>query len=222
MAARLALLGDIHANLPAFAAVLEAMDALGIRDAICTGDLVMRGNDPEECIELLRRRGWPSVAGNTDVRVVNEPPRPKDHPASVREGSRSWSIRHLSVRALTYLAALPEQVRLTLDGHRIVAVHGHEQNGFAPVDENSPDKLLLALAASLDADCLVTGHTHRAFVRRIGPLLVVNPGGVGESAGDDLRPSWGWIAAGPDGLEAHLERVGEPLARVRDRASTPG
>jgi putative phosphoesterase len=217
MVARLALFGDIHGNLAAFSAVLAAIDAAGLPHGLCTGDIVMRGLEPEECVGLLRDRGWPSIRGNTDVKVTSEPPRPADHPASSREGSRSWTIRRLSPSSMDYLAQLPDRLTHMLDGHRIVVVHGDSPEGKTIIDVDTSDAELVALAKELDANCLVSGHTHRPFVRTVGDVLVVNPGSAGEGTAEDRRPAWAWIEAGPSGLSAHLERVESPLARVRIR-----
>ena len=46
---RLALMGDVHANAPALRAVLAAIEDAGLSRGACTGDLVMRGDRPEEC-----------------------------------------------------------------------------------------------------------------------------------------------------------------------------
>lgn len=217
MAARLALLGDIHGNLAAFSAVLAAVDSFGLDQGVCTGDIVMRGLQPEECVALLRDRDWPSIRGNTDVKVISEPPRPAEHPASSREGSRSWTIRRLSDSSMAYLRSLPDRLALELGGRRVVVVHGDSEEGKTIIDVDTSDGDLVALARELGADCLVSGHTHRPFVRSIGDLLVVNPGSAGEGTADDRRPAWAWLEAGPSGLSAHLERVEEPLARVRIR-----
>lgn len=217
MAARLALLGDIHGNIAAFTAVLAAVDSYGLDEGVCTGDIVMRGLQPEECVALLRDRGWPSIRGNTDVKVTSEPPRPPEHPASSRAGSRSWTIRRLSDSSMAYLRSLPDRLAVELGGHRIVVVHGDSEEGETIIDVDTSDGDLVALAYDLGADCLVSGHTHRPFVRSIGELLVVNPGSAGEGTADDRRPAWAWLEAGPSGLSAHLERVKEPLARVRVR-----
>lgn len=217
MADRLALLGDIHGNLAAFEAVLSAIDAAELRDAVCTGDIVMRGLQPDECVSLLRKRGWPSIRGNTDVKVTSEPPRPSQHPASARKGSRSWTIRRLSDSSMAYLRSLPDRLSVELAGHRVVVVHGDSEDGKTIIDADTSDATLTALARELNADCLVSGHTHLPFVRKIGSLLVVNPGSAGEGTADDRRPAWAWLEAGASGLTAHLERIEQPLARVRIR-----
>ena len=63
---RLALLGDIHGNLPALDAVLAAVRRAGITRGALTGDLVARGGEPEECVARLSALGWPCAKGNTD------------------------------------------------------------------------------------------------------------------------------------------------------------
>ena len=218
-AERLAVLGDVHGNLAALRAVVDAVRAAGIDRGALTGDLVMRGPEPEACVALVRELGWPTVMGNTDRRVALEPPRPPEHRASARVGSRSWTHRALSTEGLAWLAALPLIVNLRLGPHRVAVLHASPDDLTVAPDERTPAGELTALATALGADVVVTGHTHKPFVRRVGTRLFVNPGSVGEVARDaDRRPSWAWLAAGPDGPSAELERVPEPLASVRDGA----
>src|SRR4249920_2340031 len=95
-AERLALLGDIHANLAAFRAVLADVEGSGIDRGVLTGDLVMRGDDPEGCVAEVRRLGWPCVMGNTDRKVVEGPDADTGHPKADRLGSRAWTVNRLS------------------------------------------------------------------------------------------------------------------------------
>jgi putative phosphoesterase len=210
-ARRLALLGDVHGNGPALEAVLQAVREAGIDRGAITGDLVMRGSEPEECVSRVRSLRWPCVAGNVDRKVADHPARPPGHPATRRPGSRSWTRLHLTEESVRFLAELPLVVRLELGGHRIAVMHA------APADpalELGADHLA-AVARALDVACVVSGHTHRPVIRRVDGRLLVNPGSVGEGVGDDRRPSWAWLAATPDGLRAALERVERPLARRR-------
>jgi predicted phosphodiesterase len=206
----------VHANLAALQAVLDAVRTAGIARGAVTGDLVMRGADPEACVGLVRGTGWPVVVGNTDRRVALERPRPRRHPASARVGSRSWTRRRLSPEALDWLAALPLVAHTCLGAHRVAIVHGAPDDPTVAPGEDTPDEELLALAEALGADAVVTGHTHRPYLRRVGGRLFVNPGSVGEAVLQDRRPAWAWLAAGPDGLRAGLERVPQPLAALRE------
>ncbi len=118
--------------------------------------------------------------------------------------------------SLAYLAELPLTVRVPLGPFEVLAVHGEPDDpATVLVDEATSDERLLELATSLDADCVVTGHTHRAFVRNVGGCVFVNPGGVGESADVDHRPSWAVLEAGPAAIAATLMRTDTPLAVPR-------
>ncbi|MCL5270672.1 MAG: metallophosphoesterase, partial [bacterium] len=63
---RLAVISDIRANLHALRVVIDAVDSLGIRQIVCCGDVVGYGAFPNECVELLRFRRIPTLAGNHD------------------------------------------------------------------------------------------------------------------------------------------------------------
>ena len=178
---RLALLGDIHGNLPALDAVLAAVREAGITRAAVTGDLAARGSEPEACVARVRGPGGPASGGTPTGRPRST--------RSCRPAARAW------------LRALPRTVVVRLGGARVLVCH-------SPADG-------LRGAEAAQADCVVTGHTHRPRISRTASRLEVDPGSVGEGVPGERRPSWAWLEAGPDGIEAHPERVPAPLARVR-------
>lgn len=212
----LALIGDIHARLDALTAVLDAIKAAGISSGLCTGDVVMRGPEPARCIARFRELGWPVVIGNTDRKVVAGNPRPLDHPASGRIGSRSWTFRELAADDLTWLADLPAEVRTQFGGARVLVTHGDADSLPFPINAQTASRDIERQLRKLDADVLVLGHTHEAMIRRVRNGIVINPGAVGESRDADWQPHWAWLEATPDGVVAHLEVVPTPLAPQRD------
>lgn len=214
---RLALFGDIHANHPALMAVLNAIDAAGITAGACTGDVVMRGRWPGECIDELRARGWPCTRGNTDHKVATRPPRAPDDPKAQRPGSRSWTSARLNAEQVAYLGALPLVVRLDVDGVRVAVMHGSPSDPRAAVTPESDDRELIELGERADADVIVMGHVHRPMIRRVADRLFVNPGAVGEAFAGDRRPRWAWLEADNGRATVHLERVDAPLATIRER-----
>lgn len=213
---RLAIVGDIHARRDALAAVIDAIRDAGIERGVCTGDIVMRGPDPAACIAVLRDLGWPVVVGNTDRKVIAGNPRPPEHPASSRVGSRSWTFRELERTDLEWLEALPGTVRLDLGGARIVVTHGDADSVSVPVNAATSNRDLERLLRKLDADVLVVGHTHEAMIRTVRNGVVINPGAVGESRSADQQPHWAWLEATADGVTGHLEVISTPLAPQRD------
>jgi putative phosphoesterase len=214
--ARLAIVGDIHARRDALLAVIDAILDAGIERGVCTGDIVMRGPDPAACIALLRDLGWPVVVGNTDRKVAAGNPRPPEHPASSRIGSRSWTYRELDRPDLEWLKALPGTVRLDLGGARVVVTHGDAESVSVPINAATSDRDLERMLRKLDADVLVVGHTHEAMIRKVRNGVVLNPGAVGESRNPDQQPHWAWLEATPRGVAAHLEVIATPLAPQRE------
>lgn len=209
---RIAVLGDVHGNLAALDAVLADVRAAGIHRGVCTGDLVLRGRQPEGCVARIALLEWPCVRGNTDHKVATRPPRSRSHPAAARIGSRSWTVRRLSDASLAYLAELPLTIRLHLGSFRILVMHGAPDDPTdAVVDETTPHERLVELASRFDADCVVTGHTHRPFVRQAAGCVFVNPGSVGESRDADRHPSWAILQPGPSAIQATLMRTATPL-----------
>lgn len=67
---RAAVISDIHANLPAFEAVLDAIDGAGVEEIWCLGDVVGYGAEPDECADLARERCDVCLVGNHDLAVL--------------------------------------------------------------------------------------------------------------------------------------------------------
>jgi diadenosine tetraphosphatase ApaH/serine/threonine PP2A family protein phosphatase len=67
---RVAAITDIHANLPALEAVLEAIDVVGVEEIWCLGDVVGYGADPDACAELVHERCSLCLVGNHDLAVL--------------------------------------------------------------------------------------------------------------------------------------------------------
>src|SRR5665647_1551667 len=121
---RIVLLGDVHGNAAAFDAVLATVADEGITLGLITGDLVLRGLEPERCVRRAMELGWTCVGGNTDRRVANKSLKPDTDVRGMRPGSRTWTRAHLSDTAVAWLAHLPAVAEITLGTHRIVAIHG--------------------------------------------------------------------------------------------------
>jgi diadenosine tetraphosphatase ApaH/serine/threonine PP2A family protein phosphatase len=65
-----AAISDIHANLPALESILEAIDAAGVEEIWCLGDVVGYGAEPDACADLVRERCDLCLVGNHDLAVL--------------------------------------------------------------------------------------------------------------------------------------------------------
>lgn len=210
---RIALFSDVHGNVAALDAVLARIDALDVDRTFALGDLVGRGPDPEGVVQRLKKREIPTIRGNWDEWIAGAAGwenRPKRQPwveagrALVKKKTAAW------------LAALPAQLFVELDGATLALAHGSPRN---PVEllwpETSDDELRAALA-SVDADVVAIGHSHRPFVRRLGATLVVNTGTVGYPFDGDPRASFAIVELSAEReprAEATLHFVPYPIER---------
>lgn len=181
----LALLYDVHGNLPALEAVLADAREAGARRWLLGGDYALFGAWPREVVVRLGElRGATWIRGNGE-RWVNAP---AEAPPPVRPAAR-WCAEQLGPDTVARLAALPEQA--VVDGMRCChASPLSDMLGLAPEPTPLEDQALLDVREPL----LVVGHTHIAFEREAaGGRRVLNPGSVGMPFDGDPRAAYALI-----------------------------
>ncbi|MHC1753422.1 metallophosphoesterase family protein [Humidesulfovibrio sp.] len=179
---KLGVISDVHGNAPALAAVLRAMEPV---DALlCLGDTV--GYYPfSSCVcRTLRSRCAIVLAGNHDRYVTAPPPAPN----ALLRASLDMVRATLSEADRAWLAGLPETWAAEVDGVRLMAMHGSPWDALE--EYVYPDHPRLDRFASLPADVVFLGHTHRPMRVNAGNVLVVNPGSVGQPRDGDPDAAW--------------------------------
>ena len=214
----LALLYDIHGNLPALEAVLDHCPADRF---LLGGDYAVAGAWPRETVERLEGLDAEWIRGNTDRWLVDA----HDAPGPVVDIIERCR-EALDQDAIERLAGLPESTIIdgTLYCH---ASPGSDMESFAEEDTRADAELLEGATARR----VVFGHTHIQFQRH-GPqgVKLVNPGSVGTPWDNDhdaayalvhddgrvelQRAAYDWRAA----AQAVRERVGDLPARRIEQA----
>lgn len=223
---RLALISDIHANLPALDAVLDDIDRRGDVDAVYhLGDLVGYSTFPNEVVSRLRERGIAGIAGNYDSTVATD----YKHCGCRSESARQEELAHVSYEftraAVTpetkrFLAALPFSLDLRpLGGHvsgpRLVLVHGTPTLNTVYWTEDRSDDFCLAMAKSVglaSGDVIAFGHTHKPWHRAVNGIHFVNTGSVGRPKDGDWRAGYVRLELGAGELRVELARVAYDVA----------
>jgi len=205
---KLAVISDVHANVPALTAVLDAIALEQVDRIVCLGDVAGYHTELTACVHLLRAAGALCVAGNHDRAVIGALASDGFSPHARR--AVAWTQDRLEDATRDFLAALPFQ--RSIDGV-LVAVHGalHPEVSceWVRLDDDPKRALSLdALAAHPSgARVCAFGHTHRpgVWTRCAGVIqrvegdtvmlrpdawYLVNPGSVGESRDDDPRASF--------------------------------
>lgn len=115
---RYAFFGDIHGNLEALTEVLAAVDAVGVDELFCMGDIVGYGANPEECLQIIRDRGVRTVAGNHDHAAIGR--LDISYFNQFARKAAIWTQQRLSDEAKAWIYELP----LLIETERFTLVHG--------------------------------------------------------------------------------------------------
>ena len=203
----LALLYDIHGNLPALEAVLA--DAGEVEGFVLGGDYAVAGAWPRETVERLKElenATW--IRGNADRWLVDR----HDAPAPV-DAIATRTAELLGAELVDELSTLPESVAIdgTLYCH---ASPSSDMETFFPEPGERDAELLMGV----EAKRVVCGHIHISFDRRgPGGIELVNPGSVGMPWDGDRRAAYAVI----DGDRVERRRVEydweASVAAVRER-----
>jgi len=101
---RIAIFGDIHANLEALEAVLEDAHAQDVSEYVCTGDVVGYNADPVACLETIRRLDCPTVKGNHDADTAGNHSLDNMNPNAA--AALKWTREQLDQEQRTWLSRL--------------------------------------------------------------------------------------------------------------------
>jgi putative phosphoesterase len=190
---KIALIGDVHANLHALEAVLLHASDHEVRAIWNTGDFVGYGAFPDETVNLLRLVRAVSIIGNYDEKMLKVRKKQAEWAAAkVPEKwlAFQWAYEHLSPISRKYLKKLPEQRRLTARGWRILLTHGSPDSPDEHLNPDTPEARLCELAKMANADLIICGHSHQPFARWIGNVLFINTGSVGRPDDGDPRATY--------------------------------
>lgn len=222
---RIAVMGDIHANLPAFRAVVDDVARIGADALYCVGDVVGRGPHPNEVVEEIRRLEIPTVQGNWDEAIGMDREQTGAAWATADaegEGNASmrWSAEALTDDNKAWLRQLPRTIRLTLGGRSIFLFHG------SPLKENEylwasrPSRVLARIASDEADDLFCFGHTHEAFHRVVGHAHFVACGSVGCGTDGDARARYAVMYIGEPDIAVGFRSVDyDHVSVVRDMAA---
>lgn len=203
-----AILSDIHGNVPALEAVLADVEQQQPDEVLVGGDLVGRGPQGSRVTALIQQRGWRTIRGNHEDYLLTF--RKGDIPDSWR-GAEVWSAARwmageLSADDVAYLESLPADVRSRLLPE-VRLVHGTPQSNSEGIGPWTSDRSMCRHLDSIHESVLVCAHTHRPLERRFPEGRVINVGSVGLPFNRDPRAQYVILHGGEDDIETEFRRV---------------
>jgi predicted phosphodiesterase len=198
---RIAILSDIHGNLPAMEAVIADARARGCEAFVNLGDSLSGPLWPRETADLLIAEDWPSIAGNHERQLLT----------LSRERmnlSDNFAAACLSDRHRQWLAGLPPTLEYqpevflchgTPDSDLVYFLHDLADDGTV---SDAAHETVAKRAGKRGERLILCGHTHLPRIHATGDgRFIANPGSVGLPAYDDDRPV------------PHVMETGSPDAR---------
>ncbi|HGE5782142.1 metallophosphoesterase family protein [Bacillus pseudomycoides] len=176
---KIAVISDIHGNIPALEAVLEDIKLRGIERIMCLGDLVGKGPHSSEAIEVIRKECEHVVMGNWDDFIT----RPSEFE------TLQWHQKQLSEEQLNYLRELPFSIEFIMSGKLIRMFHASPRSLYERVQPGAPSEQRISLFENSDLteniegerepDVVCYGDIHQAYVQNFRGKTLCNVGSVG-------------------------------------------
>jgi protein phosphatase len=230
---KIAIISDIHGNIPALEAVVKDIRRRRINRIICLGDLVGKGPQPAEVVDRMRELCEITVQGNWDLGITD----PQDKP----EGK--WQQEQLGEERLEYLRTLPFSFDLEVSGTYIRLFHASAKSVYHRVPRKAAKREKRAMfehAGHIKAlypdrmpDVIVYGDIHIPYLQMIKSkekkgLTIWNVGSVGLPYDGVPEASYGILDGTPGSAIAplgyHLVRVPydkEQAIRLAEQAGMP-
>lgn len=213
---RVAVLADIHGNLPALEAVLAQVEVEGVDRVVLLGDIAL-GPLPAETLDRLLELGdravW--VHGNCERQMVAAyDGRPVDGPNGEMASAAAALIER---RHRNRIDGLPMTVTLDVDGlGPVLFCHATPRRDDELVLVDSAPSRWAAALEGVEQPVVVCGHTHMPFDRLVNGRRVLNPGSVGMAYGP---PGAYWAVIGPT---VELRRTPYDVEAAADRIRAGG
>jgi len=227
---KIALLSDVHANLPALEAVLDDLKARsGVAAIYHLGDLVGYAPWPDEVANRIQADGIAGIAGNYDSTTATG----YKHCGCRYEDARQEELSHLSYEwtrenaspeTKAWLGTLPFRMDIRPHGGHMAVptltlVHGAPTLNTLYWTEDRSDDFCRKMAGRVGAgsgDVIAFGHTHKPWHREVDGVLYVNTGSVGRPKDGDWRAGYVILEFGDDAPRVEMVRVEYDLDRARE------
>ena len=176
---RLAILADIHGNLPAFEAALRHVARHQPDQIILGGDTIIGSPDSAECWRLAQSLGCPVLRGNHErYAAYYATPHAAPEWSTEKFTPLHWAYAQLTAQERRSMGELPSSLRLP-EAPNLLIVHASVRDDHDSVCAYTPEDQLLAMFPDVQEPYIVRSHNHVGQVRLWERGLIVTCGSVG-------------------------------------------
>lgn len=186
----LAVLSDIHGNLPALQAVMADMQRYTIDHVVIAGDHTGGGPFPRQVMETIFAHNWATVRGNNEFYLLDyETPRAPQHWS--RYTIPPITNELLGEQWLQVIACMPDHLSLRFrDAPPIYVCHGRPGNPWQTIYPQTPINTINEWLEPVAESTVILGHSHVAMERHVNGWHIFNPGSVGVPLDGQLTASY--------------------------------
>ena len=182
---KIAIISDKHGNLPALEAVMCDIEKRKADKIICLGDLIGKGPNAKEAIEICRNKCDIVIKGNWDDGLYKEFLALSQDPTYEIGDNARWYINSVTAQDMEYLGALPHSTEFYLSGKLVRVFHAHPCN-YNRYHPSSPIEKRMELfdysehsEAQQLADVAIYADIHSAYLQVLQGRQLLNVGSVG-------------------------------------------
>jgi predicted phosphodiesterase len=207
---KVAVLADIHGNLPALEAVLADLAQFGVDHVVAAGDLINWGPFSAQVVERAIGEGWAVIRGNHEYYLLDygTPRAPALWDNADHFSTLPWLRCQVGGRLPARIAAWPDTITLRPpDAPPLRVVHGTPRSPWEPINPWTPPEQLAQILAGVEEGTIVTAHTHLPMDMQFERWHIVNPGSVGLPLDGTWDASYLILDGDADGWRATFRRV---------------
>ena len=204
---RLAVLSDIHGNLPALEAVLADVETQQVDQVVIAGDLVNWGPFSAQVMARVTGNDWAIIRGNNEYYLLDyNTPRQPDHWRNY--SLLPWLYEQLKGHWHHVIASWPDELTLYFpDAPPIRMFHGMPRNPLRSLHPLLTDEAIDGELAGVEARTIISGHSHLAMNRQTASHHVINPGSVGVPLDGEFSASYALLDGDASGWTPIFRRL---------------
>ncbi|MCB0062386.1 MAG: metallophosphoesterase family protein [Caldilineaceae bacterium] len=214
---RIAVLADIHGNLPAFETALTHLRRHAPDLLVIAGDIVVGSPDSYACWQLVQSLDCPIVRGNHE-RYLSHFGTEQADPLWLTEQFLpvQWAVQQFRDDERQAIAQLPLALRL-VEAPDLLIVHASEVSDTTSLPLHTTSAKLTEIFGDASEQTIVRGHNHIPRTHPWGRRQIVTTGSVGLPLEGRIAAQYVLLDQGGDGWEAHHQSVAYPVEQTLQR-----